>query len=88
MNFKKPLLIVAAGLLMSGSSCNGPIVRPSPPHHPAPCLDDCKPYLDALPREDDAIGRKLWELNAIWDYKACVDTHRECRRMLEEQTTP
>lgn len=84
MNYKRLLLIVAAGLATSGSSCNGPIVRPSLPHHPAPCLEDCKPYLDALPREDDGVGRKLWELNAIWDYKACNDLKLECRRMLEE----
>lgn len=84
MNYRTLLLIAAAGLATSGSSCIGPTVRPSLLPLPAPCLEDCKQYLDALPQDGDSVGRKIWELNAIWDYKACLDVQRECRRMLEE----
>jgi len=77
-------LIAVVGLMTSGASCTNHTVRLSPPHRPAPCLDECKPYLDALPQANDSIGRKVWELNVIWDYKACNDLHNECRRMLED----
>jgi hypothetical protein len=78
MRWRHCLLVIVAGLMTSGASCKGPTASSSQLPPPASCLEECQPYLSALPDTPDNVRRMLWEYRVMREYAACAGLHNSC----------